>query len=146
MGVQARILCVGRTKARWVEEGVGVFAGRLRRVLTIVEVKDQRGAATPAICRQHEGARILKQAAPGFWLLDERGAALTRRVGCIHSAVAEPRYQAEGGAEGAALHEQRRLRGPVAAGGTRGPGGWRGPRRQRRGPGCGGPHTLPVMP
>ena len=73
-----RILCVGKTKAPWVDGGVQVFAKRLQGLAQVqfVEIRDQRGAANPAAAVARESGRILKQATPGFWLLDERGKGL----------------------------------------------------------------------
>jgi 23S rRNA (pseudouridine1915-N3)-methyltransferase len=78
MVLRARVLSVGKTKSRWVEEGVGVFTARLAPLAQVkyVTIKEQRGASTPAQAVARESERILQQASAGFWLLDERGSAL----------------------------------------------------------------------
>jgi len=86
--IRVRLLWVGRTRARWVADGVDRYLkllGPMARV-EVVEVKEERGASESGVAVARQSARILKQAAPGFWLLDERGAELrseefARRIG-----------------------------------------------------------------
>jgi 23S rRNA (pseudouridine1915-N3)-methyltransferase len=91
--IRVRLLWVGRTRARWVADGVDRYLkllGPMARV-EVVEIKEERGASESGVAVARQRARILKQAAPGFWLLDERGAELrseefARRLGASGGA------------------------------------------------------------
>jgi 23S rRNA (pseudouridine1915-N3)-methyltransferase len=75
--LRVRVLSVGKTKAPW-EDGVQLFAKRLVPLaqVELVTIKEHRGASTPVYAVERESERILRQASPGYWLLDERGVAM----------------------------------------------------------------------
>ena len=75
--LRVRVLSVGKTKAPW-EDGVQLFAKRLVPLaqVELVTIKEHRGASTPLLAVERESERILRQASPGYWLLDEHGVAM----------------------------------------------------------------------
>lgn len=77
MVLRARVLSVGKTKAPW-EDGVRLFTQRLAPLaqVELVTIKEHRGAAMAAHAVERESERILRQANPGYWLLDEQGTGM----------------------------------------------------------------------
>ena len=75
--MKIRIFWVGRTKERYLQEGIDRYLkllGPLSRV-SIAEIKEEKGKAREKAL-QEEGRRILKQA-QAYVLLDERGRELS---------------------------------------------------------------------
>ncbi|HEX8949240.1 MAG TPA: 23S rRNA (pseudouridine(1915)-N(3))-methyltransferase RlmH [Dissulfurispiraceae bacterium] len=75
--MKIRIFWIGRTKERYLQEGIDRYLkllGPLSRV-TIVEIKEEKGKAREKALHE-EGRRILKQA-QAYVLLDERGRELS---------------------------------------------------------------------
>lgn len=74
-----RILWVGRTRQRFLDEGIRRYIGLIEPLarLSVIEIGEEKGAADP-VARMVEGRRILKQSG-SFVLLDERGTQFTSR-------------------------------------------------------------------
>jgi len=78
--VRFRLIWVGKSHDRWIEEGIGEYRDRIGRYhpLEIVEIREERGG-TPDQVRTAEGERILS-AIPDrarVVILDEGGDELT---------------------------------------------------------------------
>lgn len=71
--MRVRVIWVGRTKERFIEEGIKKYLKHLRQYvdMQIEEIKEQRGAKKD-IALQREGRRILSLSEK-YILLDERG-------------------------------------------------------------------------
>jgi 23S rRNA (pseudouridine1915-N3)-methyltransferase len=76
--MRIRVLWVGRTKEQWAADAVERYLKLLRPLAQVetVEVKHEPGprqGGSPMQALAKEGKRVLRQAGPGFILLDERG-------------------------------------------------------------------------
>ncbi|WP_333652776.1 23S rRNA (pseudouridine(1915)-N(3))-methyltransferase RlmH [Dissulfurispira sp.] len=71
--MKIRIFWVGRTKERYLIEGINHYLKLLRHMaqISIIEIKDEKGKIRDE-ARSMEGRRILKQT-DSYILLDERG-------------------------------------------------------------------------
>jgi len=71
--MRVRVIWVGRTKERFIEEGIKKYLKHLRQYvdMQIEEIKEQRGAKKD-MALQREGRRILSLSKK-YILLDERG-------------------------------------------------------------------------
>ncbi|MFA5353875.1 MAG: 23S rRNA (pseudouridine(1915)-N(3))-methyltransferase RlmH [Thermodesulfovibrionales bacterium] len=77
--IRLRIFWVGKTKERYLTEGINRYLDLLRRMarVTIIEIKDEKGKDRAASVSL-EGKRILKQT-ESYMLLDERGKEFSSR-------------------------------------------------------------------
>lgn len=75
--MKIKVFWVGKTKERFIREGVEKYLGLLRPLASVqvVELKEERGKPREAALAK-EAQRILKQAGETFTLLDERGKGL----------------------------------------------------------------------
>ena len=106
MVLRLRVISVGKAKALW-EDGVQLFAKRLAPLaqVELVTIKEHRGASTPAQAVERESERILRQASPRFWLLDEKGVGMrsvdfARRLQVSQQEEGRPLDLVIGGAHG----------------------------------------------
>jgi 23S rRNA (pseudouridine1915-N3)-methyltransferase len=74
--MKVRILWVGRTKQRYLADGIREYLGKIRPFaeVEVVEIKEQKGGPPGAALRK-EGERILKRTGH-YVLLDEKGKGL----------------------------------------------------------------------
>jgi 23S rRNA (pseudouridine1915-N3)-methyltransferase len=76
-------LLTGKTKKGFIEEGVNMYAGRIKHYVpfTIIEIPDHRlpGKAVESAVKEKEGDMILKSVGPSdtLILLDERGRMIS---------------------------------------------------------------------
>ncbi len=72
-----RLIWVGKTKERFIDEGIRKYASLLRPYarLSITEIREEKGKDIQKMLEK-EGQRIMKTGAP-YVLLDEKGKSLT---------------------------------------------------------------------
>jgi len=112
--MRVRLLWPGRTKERWIAEGIAKFEAMINPFakLEIKEVRDAGGGTPEAL--KKEGDALLKASDGGFILLDERGAQ-TDSLG--FAAMLKDRAKVEfviGGAYGVSDEVRERASGSVA--------------------------------
>lgn len=74
--MRVRLLWPGRTKERWIGEGIAKFEAMIKPFakIEIKEVRDSGGGTPEAL--KKEGDALLKASEGGYILLDERGAQM----------------------------------------------------------------------
>lgn len=77
--IRLRIFWVGKTKERYLTEGINKYLDLLRHMarVSVVEIKDERGKDRAASLSL-EGKRILRQS-ESYMLLDEKGKEFSSR-------------------------------------------------------------------
>lgn len=98
--MRIRLLWPGRTKERWIAEGLNKYEGLIKphARVEVVQVRDARGGGPEAAGK--EGEALLKASEGGFILLDERGS---QKSSLEFAAMLKDRARAEfviGGAYG----------------------------------------------
>ncbi len=75
--MKIRLLWVGKTKERFIDEGMGKYAALLRPYaeVSITEIREEKGKDIQRMLEK-EGEKIMKTGAP-YVLLDEKGKCLT---------------------------------------------------------------------
>ena len=78
--MKIRLIWVGKTRERFIDEGIRKYAGLLRPFadLLITEIREEKGKEQERI-REREGERILSLKAR-YILLDEKGREMTSRA------------------------------------------------------------------
>ena len=80
--MKIHVICIGKTNAPYLKEGIGIYMQRLVHYCKIewAEIKDV-GVSDPALLKLREGEQILKLIKPEdhVILLDERGTSFTSR-------------------------------------------------------------------
>ena len=73
--MKIRLIWVGKTKERWIAEGINKYLGLLGHMAQVetVEIKEDKGGGPRA---EKEADRLLKQAGSGFVLLDEHAEGM----------------------------------------------------------------------